>query len=482
MPQATGNADAWPRSRELASALAAYNHGWENPVDEELELWLAGALVVVAGQQPGLWGGPLLSLVKACAVAAEVARLRAEGKQAVGFFWLETRDDDLPEMGWGRVVAGGQVVEAKEPWARGQACACRVSLSPRSLSVLDSLLEKSLPPQAQEALVLARECFSPGALLGNACGRFFATLLRGMGVVLVDSRMPELARASAWAAQVLLSRLQEAHELLESRAQALTAQGLALPLRLSKERLPFFWFGRDRRHRVTVREAPLLASTLERAPEQVAPNVWLRPLLQDAALGTTTAILGSAELAYHWQAQDLWPLVGLRRPAWKLRPHITVVGPAERRWARQLNLMPEELLSPRLPSRLLRVSRLRQQLERLAAQWLEDFKSFAAHGRKELPNLTGDLEASHKRLVATLDWLARRVETRAAERLTVEQQRFFRLRQSIRPLGRPQERALSALSPLLALGLAFPLHLRLALGQLPWEGMHLLYWREGGLW
>lgn len=484
MPQATSSAGALPRSPELASALAACNRRWGNPVDETLELWLAGASVVVAGQQPGLWGGPLLSLVKACAVAAEVARLRAEGKKAVGFFWLETRDDDLPEMGWGRVVVGGELFAARENWARGEACAFAAELSAVCVKQLKEIPQSLLPPGGLEALTVAQDCFAPGKRLSEAYGLFWGRVLRGLGLVLVDASLPELAHACAWTTREILAKLDQAWGCLEGRAQELAGQGLPRPLRVRQDLLPFFRLQQGQRRRLAAKGASRLLAELAHHPERLAPNVWLRPLLQDVALGTTTAILGSSELAYHWQAQDLWELAGVPRPRWQLRPHITVVGAGERRWAEKLGVEPEELLSPRLPRRLLRASGLLRDWERLSHKWLADFQRFTEKARTEQPNLTGDLQATQKKLIGSFSWLAHRLETRAEEKLQVERQRFFRLRQALRPLGQPQERALSVLSPLLSLGMNFPAKLVEALKALPPDpnAMHLLFWKPGGPW
>ncbi|MFN3413432.1 MAG: bacillithiol biosynthesis BshC [Thermoanaerobaculum sp.] len=395
---------------------------------------------------------------------------------------METRDDDLPEMGWGRVVVGGELFAARENWSRGQACAFAAELSAACAEQLKQIPQDRLSPGGLAALTLAQECFAPGQRLGEACGLFWGRVLRGLGLVLVDASLPELAHASAWAAQEILEKLEEAWGCLEDRARELVGQGLPLPLRLRQDLLPFFRLVQGRRQRLAAKGASRLLSELDRHPERLAPNVWLRPLLQDAALGTTTAILGSSELAYHWQAQDLWELAGVPRPRWQLRPHITVVGPAERRWAEKLGVVPEELLSPHLPRRLLRVSGLVKDWERFSQKWLTDFQRFAEKARAEQPSLTGDLEATQKKLMGSFSWLAHRLENRAEEKLQVERQRFFRLRQSLQPLGGPQERVLSAVSPLLALGLSLPLKLSSALQELPWEGMHLLYWGEGGLW
>jgi len=173
-----------PRSRALAAALAAGNRAWGNEVDPELSRWLAGAEVVVTGQQPGLLGGPLLSLVKACAVAAEVRRRRAAGREAVGFFWLATADDDLPEMGWARVAAGEQVLAAREDgWSRGAETAAAARLSGACAGLLAAVRERVPSEHGRAALDHAARCYLPGAALGDATARFLAPLLAGLGIL-----------------------------------------------------------------------------------------------------------------------------------------------------------------------------------------------------------------------------------------------------------------------------------------------------------
>ena len=167
-------------------------------MDADLAAWLGGAEVVVTGQQPGLLGGPALTLVKACAVAAEVARRRSAGRPAVGFLWLATADDDLPEMRWARLPAGEELLVAREEgWERGDALGGLAVLGDACAELLGSLGGGASGELAGPAVELARACFAPGTTLGEACGRFLGRLMSGLGVVLVDALEPELARAGA---------------------------------------------------------------------------------------------------------------------------------------------------------------------------------------------------------------------------------------------------------------------------------------------
>jgi hypothetical protein len=93
------------------------------------------------------------------------------------------------------------------------------------------------------------------------------------------------------------------------------------------------------------------------------------------------------------------------------------------------------------------------------------------------------VEATRQRLRASYGWLGERLALRREELAAVERNRFARLVTALRPRGKPQERALSVVSPLLQLGLELPGLLAQALAALPAEpAMYLLYWRRGGLW
>ena len=64
-----------------------------------IERLRAGARAVVTGQQVGLLGGPLLTLLKAAtAIARAKQATEATGVEHVPMFWLATEDHDLEEV------------------------------------------------------------------------------------------------------------------------------------------------------------------------------------------------------------------------------------------------------------------------------------------------------------------------------------------------------------------------------------------------
>lgn len=474
-----------PRSQALARVLADANRRWGNPVEDELGQWLSGADVVVTGQQPGLLGGPLLTLVKATAVAAEVRRRRAAGRDAVGFLWLATADDDLPEMAWGRVAAGEDVAEVREPgWKRGMALGGCNPLSSACAEFLAALRSQLPGENAGQAINLAARCYAAGTPLGEATATFLGHLLVGAGVVLLDALEPEIARAAAAFTSHVLEELPHCWEALEAGGERLKAKGWTLPLRISPQKLPVFRRVGDRRESVaTVKRACAAKILAEHAahPERFLPNAWLRPLVADALLGTRVAFLGGAELAYHVQTEDVRAVAGVFRPEWRLRPHVTVVTSAERRLAGQLALGPTEILRSSIPLTSLPGKATRRRVEKLQAAVSEQLDRLAEGARKELPGFVGDVEATAKKLEAAIVWLDRRLAGAATRDAEVSMGRWRRIRAFLRPGGQPQERHLSVLAPLLRLGLAWPHQLAAVLDPTD-PGMHLLHWGEGGPW
>lgn len=473
------------RSARLAAALASANARWGNSVDADLAAWLDGAEVVVTGQQPGLLGGPMLTLVKACAVAAEVARRRAAGRSAVGFLWLATADDDLPEMRWARLPAGEALVVAREEgWERGDALGGLAVLGDACSGLLGSLGAGASGELAGPAVDLARECFAPGTTLGEACGSFLGHVLAGLGVVLVDALEPELARAGVSVVQRALGQLSAITAGLHEQAEVFAARGWSVPIRVAPHRLPVFRREGTRRVPLASRDGRCPDSVLvahASEPEAFLPNVWLRPLLADVVLGTHTSVLGGAELAYHLQAAAGWELAGVQRPAWRLRPHVTVMTPAERRLGRQLGLELADVLRASPPSSVLPGRGVRRRLQRLGTASMSELEALAASAREELPGLVGDVEATARRVQGSLAWLGERLDSASLRAAETQTGRWRRLRAFLRPDGKPQERHLSALAPLLRLGVGFAGLLAGAIDP-GHPGMQVLGWEEGGPW
>ena len=85
---------------EVADALERQNRAWgaSEATLKNIQRLREGAHAVVTGQQVGLFGGPLLALLKVASVLALAKQVESAGVPCVPVFWMATEDHDLAEV------------------------------------------------------------------------------------------------------------------------------------------------------------------------------------------------------------------------------------------------------------------------------------------------------------------------------------------------------------------------------------------------
>jgi bacillithiol biosynthesis cysteine-adding enzyme BshC len=288
----------------------------------------AGARVIVTGQQVGLLGGQLYTLLKA---ATAIARARqataATGIEHVPVFWPATEDHDLDEIDQVSLLTKSSV-ETLRLHAKAPSASAQVGELPLGESI-DALLD-----QASELLSYApicdllRECYGQGAAgtesptFGSAFARLMTRLFAEQGLIVMDAAGREFHRLGAHALRRAIEDAEGLEAALLARtadlesagyhAQVLVKAGASLlflvsdtdgvKTRQALRRLPDgTWKAGAGRSAIAYSTADLLAILAE-APERLSPNAILRPVFQDTILPTTAYIGGPAEIAYFAQS------------------------------------------------------------------------------------------------------------------------------------------------------------------------------------
>ena len=97
---------------KLCAALSDQHKLWGGGT-ASIERLCSGAVAVIAGQQPGLFTGPLYTIFKALTAIKLAEHLRAQGVNAVPMFWVAGEDHDFEEVNHTRLLnREGQVVIA----------------------------------------------------------------------------------------------------------------------------------------------------------------------------------------------------------------------------------------------------------------------------------------------------------------------------------------------------------------------------------
>jgi bacillithiol biosynthesis cysteine-adding enzyme BshC len=332
------------RDRErLANALRAQSvsFGAGPAALANIERLRDGARAVVTGQQVGLFGGPLLTLLKAAtAVARANEATAATGVEHVPVFWLATEDHDLEEVDRVSLLTKTSV----EKITAGLKTALPVEVGGVALGQgIEAVLE-----QVSELLGYApvcdslREFYTAESTLGGAFARLMARVFAAHGLIVMDAAGREFHALGASALRAAIERAGEFEEALLARSRELEAAGYHAQVLVKKSSSLLFLIDEVTGERFALRRpaegvwkagsrnfsTEELLAILEAAPERISPNALLRPVFQDTILPTAAYVGGPAEIAYFAQSAVLYEgILGRMTPVLP-RLSATLIEPA----------------------------------------------------------------------------------------------------------------------------------------------------------
>ncbi|MFI5306221.1 MAG: bacillithiol biosynthesis cysteine-adding enzyme BshC [Polyangiales bacterium] len=475
LPGRFADPQAWRGAAEVASErrvapplieeLARQSAGLPRCDARERNLELlgrAGTSVVVTGQQVGLFGGPLYTLHKAATAIAR-ARMVTElsGRPCVPLFWLQTEDHDYAEIAQIAVAApSGRVTLAlpQDPQPSRIAVAHR-TLPDDVAALLDRLADLLAPlPHAAEVLTLLRTHYAPGRPLALAFTGLLAELWRGHGLLILDPRVPAVARLAAPLMKRALGEHAAIAADLSDRAAAIAQAGCSEQVHTRADAALVFFHPEGSagpRYRLVRRgdawETPagpvsqgVLDETLTRDPLRFSSSALLRPLVQDTLLPTCAYVGGPAEVAYFAQLPPLYARFGVPMPLIAPRARLRVIDATTRSLLGRLGLCAADFDLPRttLLTRTASDSNASPNVQELRAHLLgaleRELEALTALG---LHQLADPIRRARETCASALHKLADKVERAALERDQVNCERVDRVIAALRPDGVPQERA-----------------------------------------
>lgn len=337
--------------RETLTALLASQQARRGAPDAArgaaARLAAPSTVAVVTGQQAGLFGGPLYTLLKALGALSLARRLEEDhGVPAVAVFWIEAEDHDWDEVRTcGVLDAEGRPAAVELP-SRGEGQQGPVGAVRLGATVEAAIagLEGCLPVTefSDELFAVLRAAYAQGTTMAEAFGRWLEHLLGSRGLVVYDAADPaakplaaevfarevESGRTTSLAADAG-ARLEAAgyHAQVEPKVNALALFALEGGGRqpILRDGDGFTVSGR----RVTAAELLHAART---SPEGLSPKVILRPVVQDTLFPTVCYVGGASELAYFGQLRGVYEAFGVPMPLIEIRPSATLLDPAAMRF------------------------------------------------------------------------------------------------------------------------------------------------------
>jgi bacillithiol biosynthesis cysteine-adding enzyme BshC len=426
------------------------------------------ALAVVAGQQPGLFGGPLYTVYKALtaiAVAAEAER--ATGRPVVPIFWIAADDHDFEEVRRAYLSDGaaepGVLEYPLDAVPRGASVA-RVPLGPPIEDLLRSL-EQNLPPSEfrDESMARLRGAYAAGTSWADAFARLAGAWVVPFGALVFDPTDAEAKRLVLPVFEREIELAGRTSRAALERGADLESRGYHAQIARSGDELNLFWHG-ERREALrlagngtfrlaesgrSLARTELLSMVRER-PEDASPGVLLRPLTQDYLFPTAAYVGGPSEVAYWAQVNALYPLFEMAPPAVVPRAGATILEPKIRKLLDRFGLEwgslagdPEVVIRETL-KRLLPED-LPALLEAERAGWLRSFGRIESAVTAFDPSLKAAVKTATGKTLHEAENLERKLMHVWKRRHEEWVQQIRRARGHLFPHGALQERSISVL-------------------------------------
>lgn len=303
-----------PRLRaQVADVLERQNRGFgaSRATLASIDRLRKGAVASVSGQQVGLFGGPLYSVLKAASAIRLARDLAASGVDCVPVFWLATEDHDLEEVNHITLLNLEGLPERVQTLSAGAkgAPVSQMKFGEEIIPVVDRACDLMGNGEAADAL---RQSYGPGESFGTAFGKLYARLFAGHGLVLLDASDPELHEIAKPVYRQAIERAESLNQALLQRGSELREAGYHEQVKVTRETTLLFEEHNGTRtpvHRAnggftlgsTRSGATELLGRVDAEPAKFSPNVLLRPVVQDYLLPTAAYFGGPAEIAYFAQ-------------------------------------------------------------------------------------------------------------------------------------------------------------------------------------
>ncbi len=433
----------YPRE-EVCGLLEAYNAGLgadSAALEGIAALRSPSAFCVISGQQAGFLGGPVYTLYKIITTIWLAHYLeRHFNVRVVPAFWLASYDHDFTEINHVYLLKDdGEVGKIAFEWSQQGRPIADLPITEEVLAAFRQYLD-GLPPGPHHGLV--KETFAPKPQ-ENYCtwhARIWSRLFSGRGLILVNpSLLHEPARAFFHTA---LKKWEEIHTCLQDAAVNLGEAGYELALSPARAGRLYTLDSNGRRIRV---EDPLAQLTgVQERPELYSTDAALRPLFADSLLPVVASVLGPGEIAYHAMLKPLYSLFSLSQPLLFPRKSYTIIACDEARLITRCGASAAEILTGQFDAqeclRRLAPSELKGRFEKAREAISQALEPLRAPLTAVDPGLERTWQQARTTSLRKLDDLERRAIRAELAKQGLAPRLLQRLKNALRPRGRPQER------------------------------------------
>lgn len=421
------------------------------------------SLAIVTGQQLGILGGPLYTVLKIISTIHLSRELEKElNRPVIPVFWLADEDHDYQEVRSVTIIDGDESQTFSLPDKTGNLPPVAELTFSEELNTLKQHLKETLHDTdfTDTLWSVLDSSFKVGKRFDHAFGDFIARLFSKHGLVLAGSNHPLVKKHTKDCMKSAIEHADEMKEALEKQTKKIRAD-YHQQVTLYDSNL-FYLDPKAGRLKINRNgegwktdsgkewETGELVDAIESGPENFSPNVFLRPILQDLFLPTLGYVAGPGETAYYGQMKSFYNSFNLAMPVIFPRLSATIIEPAIDRILEELpfeiheyNHRIEDLESGF-------VDRTKQvDIEAIFSEWKERVKELSASKTESIKNIDPTLEGAAGKATSVymgeLDKLKGKVYRSVKQQEQTQLDRIQKIKAQLFPNGGLQERTIAGI-------------------------------------
>ncbi|WP_138429484.1 bacillithiol biosynthesis cysteine-adding enzyme BshC [Fodinibius saliphilus] len=421
------------------------------------------SLVIVTGQQLGIYGGPLYTILKTVTTIHIAKQLEQKlDRPVIPIFWLADEDHDYEEIRSISVLDRDKVQSYALPPKNDKLPTVSEIEIPEAIDQMKAELKESLYDTdfSEELWDLLDNSFTASNTFSEAFGQWISNLFSKYGLVLAGSKNIEVKEATNKFLKKSITKASDIRNQLDVQSQRI---GKEFHRQVTIYDSNLFYLNGDSGRTKIARngdgwktdaghewETDQLVEEIEENPDHFSPNVFLRPILQDALLPTLGYVAGPGETAYYGQMKKMYACFNLEMPVIFPRLSATIIEPAIDRIINELPFDFHEYGDRIEDLESAYVDRTEQHdIEAIFDEWKKDVEKLAEKKTKEVANIDPTLEGASGKAKATylneLNKLKGKVYRAVKKQDQTQLQRIKRIKAHTFPGDGLQERVIASI-------------------------------------
>jgi bacillithiol biosynthesis cysteine-adding enzyme BshC len=417
------------------------------------------SLIIVTGQQLGIYGGPLFTIYKTISAILLAKEWEEKlSRPVVPVFWLADEDHDFEEIAWFGIPGNDEFSKLVYQDESKDKIVADVTIK-ESISDFKAALKNEMfdTDFSDDLWDLFDKCFKEGVTFRKAFAQLVDALFCKHGLLIAGSNFPDIKRLISDTFKESVTRSEEIIDSLQSQSDSLQ-KNFHQQVMLGDSNL-FYIDDDQKRIKIEKKGDAWTASELEWSeselvdliesnPEKFSPNVFLRPVIQDKLLPTLGYVAGPGEVAYYGQMKAMYPIFDLEMPIIFPRFSATLI---ESGIDRILDKIPFEFhrYGERIEDLEKEYAKRSEStdVEALFKEWKENIKSSSESPTNVIADIDGSLEGLVGKTVSgfgtELDKLKGRVYRSIKQQEQTQLQRIRKIKAQLYPDNGLQERMVS---------------------------------------